>query len=589
MYLLSRLIIIVGLIHGGFLCGKTTKETNMQILARSQTPKYRVCPRLTRSNLNSPILGFSRKMDMVRERDIYRSIGIDGASGSGKSSGPFETIARACWERRPHQHGALILSAKPNSRMNMVQIARAAGRGDEVIVSATSGHYFDFVNYAMKHALPGAGIEDALAEVNNAVEAVNRNDGTKGGDEFFMNAGKVLLRSCMTICKAAMGRIDMVAVRRMIQSMPPNFEALGRPDQYEAVRMLGLALENRGSRTDIQLEMAVDYMTMEWPNLSRETASSIQVTATTKLAPLFNTPVFEFLFQCKGTEITPEQILEEGKLVFLDFPPTLHRAEARAIGVVFKQALQKAGLRRLEDYAGRENELIPVGIWLDECQNWLTDFDIEALERGRASRLYHVMAYQGLASLENGYGGGDIGRGKAEALLLNVNLRFICAQTCWKTREANSKLFGQYEIVVTSESESENASPNGVNRGHAVNKSEHLKYVVPERAFISLSKGDGGIVETVFFKGGDKFKENGKHYLLVRFRQNSWTTRLAWLSEKRPEAISFVGYVSGKFVVKTFREHGWNEGKRVFHHWYKFWTDYVGMVYENGGATPHGC
>jgi hypothetical protein len=166
------------------------------------------------------------------------------------------------------------------------------------------------------------------------------------------------------------------------------------------------------------------------------------VTATTKLAPLFNTPVFEFLLQCEGTEITPDAVLEEGKILVLNFPPIVHRAEARAIGIVFKQALQKSALRRLEEYAGRENEMIPTGLWLDECQNWLTDFDIDALERGRASRMYHVVAFQGLASLENGYGGGDAGRSKAEALLLNLNNRFICAQTCWKTREATQSCLG---------------------------------------------------------------------------------------------------------------------------------------------------
>jgi hypothetical protein len=265
----------------------------------------------------------------------------------------------------------------------------------------------------------------------------------------------------------------------------------------------------------------------------------------------------------------------------------VHRAEARAIGVVFKQALQKSALRRLEEYAGRENEMIPTGLWLDECQNWLTDFDIEALERGRASRTYHVMSYQGLPSLENGYGGGDIGRSKAEALLLNLNNRFICAQTCWKTREANSKLFGQYEIFVRSESESENQTKSGMNRGRSVNVSQHLKFIVPERAFIGLGKGEGGVVEVIYFAGGDTFAENGRHFLKLRFLQNSWGTRLQWLREKRPQAISFVGYVSVRFVLKTFWRRGSQEGVRVLNHWLKFWKDRAGMIYANGGGTPH--
>jgi len=559
----------------------------MQSLARSQTPESKIRPRRTRSNLNSPILGLSRKMDIIRERHLYRSVGCDGASGSGKSSGVIETLARACWEHRPHQHAAAVFCAKPDTRTNMIKIARIAGRNDIDVVSPATGHYFDFVNYAMKHALPDAGVEDALTAVNIAVEAINRNDGTKGGDEFFMNAGKILLRSCMTICNAAYGRIDMVVVRRMIQSMPPNFEALQKPDQYEAVRILNMALAKYEGRQHVQLEMAADYVTTEFPNLSRETGSSIQVTATTKLAPLFNTPVYEFLFACKGKEVTPETVLEQGRIVILDFPPIIHRAEARAIGIVFKHALQKAALRRLEEYAGREDEMIPAGLILDECQNWLTDYDIEALERGRASRTYHVMSYQGLASLENGFGGGEVGRSKAEALLLNLNLRFICAQTCWRTRESNAKLFGQYEIFVRSESTSQNVTRDGINQGRSVNMSEHLKFVVPERAFISLSKGDGGVVEAIFFGGGDRFKENGKHYLKVRFFQNSWGSRLFWLREKRPQAISFVGYVSIKFVLKAFWRRGWAHGTKVFKHWLKFWMDDNGMIYGNGGSTPH--
>jgi hypothetical protein len=590
MYWLARfLVVFVGLIHGSFLCppGNTFKEACMKALTPLQQPERQYRPRLTRSNLDSPILGISRKMDIIRERNLYRSVGIDGASGSGKSSGPGETLQRSCWEKRPHQHAALVLSAKPDTRANALQIANAAGRDDVTVVSPTSGHYFDFVNYAMKHALPDAGIEDALFELNTAIEVINRSDGLKGSDEFFVNAAKVAIRSCMTVCKAAQGYVDMVIVRRMIQSLPPNFEAVGRPDQYESLNQLAIALKKKGSHEDIQLEMAAEYLTVEVPNLSTETRSSIQATATTKMAPLFNSPVFEFLLQRKGTEITPEMILEEGRIVILDFPPIVHRNEAKAIGVVFKQALQKAALRRLDDYPGRENEMIPVGLWLDECQNWLTDFDIEALERGRASRTYHVMTYQGLPSLENGYGGGDVGRSKAEALLLNLNNRFILAQTCWKTREANAKLFGQYEIYVKSVSTSENATKGGVNRGHSVNVSEHLKYIVPERAFIGLRKGEGGVVEAIYFAGGDKFNENGRHYLKLRFLQNSWGTRMEWLREKRPQAISFVGYVSVRFVLKAFRRRGWQEGMKVLDHWWKFWSDYAGMIYENGGKTPN--
>jgi hypothetical protein len=126
-----------------------------------------------------------------------------------------------------------------------------------------------------------------------------------------------------------------------------------------------------------------------------------------------------------------------------------------------------------------------------------------------------------------------------------------------------------------------------MNRGHSVNVSENLRYVVPERAFIGLNKGRGGVVEAVYFAGGDTFEDNGKHYLKVRFLQNSWGTRLQWLREKRPQAISFVGYVSLKFVLKAFWSRGWQEGMKVFQHWLKVWTHNDWRVYENGGGTPN--
>jgi hypothetical protein len=245
-------------------------------------------------------------------------------------------------------------------------------------------------------------------------------------------------------------------------------------------------------------------------------------------------------------------------------------------------------MRRQETFNGDERELAPVGIWADECQCWLTDFDIEAAERGRSSKLYHVYAWQSWGTLKHGYGGGQVGETKAEALAAVLGVRIMCQQKDRPTRDRNSAMCGTAEFWVPTDGTSTADDPqDGTGRVTTTHsRSLQRRPVLPEEAFLTLATGERAIVEAFIFMG-TLFRYNGQRYLRVEFAQNWAGERWDARKEKKPRARPWNGFIEWTDVARAFL-HSWQDGVLAYCKWINFWTD--GLAYPDapGGSEYRG-
>ena len=553
-----------------------SKETRM---LRPDAP----APPATRAkrlhNLDDIYLRLSRGPDYVRLREIVTNVGIDGSPSSGKTSGPFETLQRAAWR---HGDAGLVLCAKPDSAERATKIIKAAGEEDRlIVVSPDSGHVFNPVDYALQHAKGEAMIDEALHELWTMVEILNRGEVSKQGDAFFDPGGKEMVRHIMAVQLERYGKIDVLRVLKCIQVLPPDFAALENSERYPILDDLEQAIASMQGRDNDALDMAFDYFKKAIPNLASKTRSSLQMTAQVRLAPLFGNPILRMCFK-KGTPVSPDEIVFGGKIVVLDVSYSQYFAASRALGAAWKQATQKAAMRRQATHKGDERELLAVGIWADECQCWLTDFDVEAAERGRSSRLYHVYAWQSWGSLKRGYGGDE---SKAEALTASIGVRIMCQQKDFPTRKRNSEMVGTSDFWMDTHGTSvtQGSGMSGPSSSSGVSNSQAIQTrpVLPEEAFLTLGV-KRGVVEAFVFPGGSPFLHNDQRFLRTEFTQMDEGRRLAALTEKRPRARSWVGYTEPKNVALAFFK-GWEQGERAFRNWLNFWREQKPSREENGG------
>jgi hypothetical protein len=534
--------------------------------------------------LNKKILRLSRRGDWIRMRDLLRNIAISGSIGSGKTSGPMETFQRACWA---DGHCGLVLCAKPDTAQKAIQLARAFG-ANYVHIHPESGHHFDPVNFALENSGGKIGTEEALDDLWTMVEIMHRGEVSQSGDNFFVPAGKEALNKSVRLIYLTTGKFN---IRQLLQICRETggmdkAEIERNPDRFLALRMLDHL--DKHARAEYRREVAdIRSYFMEQAGLSDKTRTSIWITASVRLSPMTDggSPIYKLFFGGE-TNITPKDILGKGLLVILDFPYSDFRGAARCIGVGFKQALQKYCLQR----KGDESD-IPCGIWADESDCWTTQMmDREATSRGRQSRLYHVYTYQAESTLEDGYGGGAVGKSRAKALLSNFIIRVMCAQIDPETRlEGGQKTIGnslQWTRQISQSETSGSPQMEGTGWSRSESYSQSWMPAFPESFLLGLETGQHGFIEAYVINAGERFRWNKQRYLLVRWYQNHAGWRFDSLHEQYPTARPWADH-PGWFDLWRWARKG--EWKTAFYRFMNFWYDGMFRPGKTGGnEASHG-
>ncbi len=449
--------------------------------------------------------------------DAFQGVQVFGGTGSGKSTGSGQAIARAFLEANL---GGLVLTAKTDELSTWQNYARATGRETDLLIVDESAKYrFNFLSYELKRKGSGAGHTENLVNLFASVlEAAERKHGQGGNDSYWQRTLKQLLRNAIDLAVIAADDLDLPSLYRIITSAPRSAaEAIDLKWQAESAcyALIEVAAGNaKAKNREADFELTRDYWLKEFPNLAAETRSVI-VSTFTSMADCFLRGMLRNLF-CADTNFGPEDTFD-GKIIVLNLPVKEYNELGQFAQVLFKFIWQRAVERRICPDIDREKAeatIRPVFLWADESQFFVTAYDALFQGTARSSRACTVYLTQNLPSYFAAFSGPN-SRSEAEAFIGNLQTKIFGANGDPTTNNWAADSIGRTRQMQYYGGLSE-ASARGFGQGGGSNQSaggsQVVEYLVQPQEFTMLRTGGAEcdmMVEGIIFQGGRRWVVNG--------------------------------------------------------------------------------
>lgn len=471
-------------------------------------------------DLDSPLYYFTSadtgsRSDVFTIRHACEGVQIFGGIGSGKTSGSGAALAKAYLRAG---FGGLVLCAKKDELETWQRYAKETGRSDSVLIFDASGEYrFPFLQYEVNREGEGAGYTENLVRLFMTVyEAVSRSSGS-GADPYWSGAMQQLMRNAIDLCLIARGTVSVPLMHEIVRSAPQSTDERNSPEWWEKSLCARLLAECQTKTldkwTDYDLETTAGYWLDEYPGISSRTRSGIVSMFTTTTDHFLRRP-FRMLFSEPPedpTKIAFPELTHEGVVIIMNLPVKEFGSAGRAAQVVYKYIWQQATERRNV----KENPR-PVFLWVDEAQNFATEYDMQFQATARSSRACTVYLTQ---NLPNYYAemGGEGSRHRVNSLVGNLQTKIWHANSDPETNTHAADVIGRSWHVRRGESQSFGGQT--LNLGES--QQESFDYDVSPQIFTRLLKGgpeNAHTVVGVLFQNGRTWS-NKRTYLISTFNQ----------------------------------------------------------------------
>jgi hypothetical protein len=447
---------------------------------------------------------------------------IFGGIGSGKTSGSGESLARAFLNAG---FGGLVLCAKKDVLDDWKRYARETGRENTVLIFDASGDFvFPFLQYEIDREGEGAGYTENLVRLFTTVyEAINRSKSGGGSDPYWERAMQQLLRNTIDLCLTARGTVSVPLIQSVIVSAPKNVAEIESDDWKNKSLCWQLLLEGNAKKqggvldkwVSHDFDITASYWLEEFPSLSEKTRSGILSTLTSMMDIFLRRP-FRMLFSEPPEDrrkIAYPELTHRGVIIVINLPVKEFGDAGRAAQVVYKYLWQQAVERRKVE----KGKTIPVFLWVDEAQNFVTEYDMQFQATARSTMACTVYLTQ---NLPNYYAemGGEHSKYRVDSLVGNLQTKIWHANSDPMTNEHAAETIGKSWQVRRNIGKSVGAGSFNLSEG----ASESFDYDVPPQQFTMLKKGgalNGKIVEAVIFQNG-RIWQNDRTHLFVQFKQH---------------------------------------------------------------------
>jgi hypothetical protein len=467
--------------------------------------------------------------DAFRVADALTGVGIFGATGSGKSSGPAKHLAFGYLSAGM---GGLVLCAKKEECPQWQKWAAETGRtGDLIIVDGRGTWRFNFLEWEASRPEEGGGltinIVAILDEIAGAIaSSQGKSEGGQGDNKFWEDALHHMLTNLVDLPLFAKLAVSLPLMRSIVNSAPQNLEQTLDATWQEHSACAAILKEadhaTRNAKDDIRadFEECQSYWMQEYPVLSEKTRSIINLSFSMLARPLITRPLRR-LFST-DTNITPEATFD-GKIIIVDLPVQEYRLAGRIANLAWKYCFQIAVLRRTPP-AERDRYLRPVFLWADEAQNFVTDFDTQYQAVARSAGGCTVYLTQNRESYRRVLGNTDA----VDSLLGNLQAKFFC-QNSGETNEWAAKLLGERWMTITSTNAGQSRNDGTQMAGEGshsagVSRNDQRRYFVEPSVFTTLKRG-GPLhnfqVEAIVYNGGHLFGGGSEAlpFKLITFNQ----------------------------------------------------------------------
>jgi hypothetical protein len=442
--------------------------------------------------------------------DAFQGVQILGGTGSGKSSGSGQALARAFLDANL---GGLVLTAKTDEVFAWKRYAKAACRSDDLlIVDEEAKHCFNFLRYELKRPGAGAGHTENLVNLFCSVlEASERRHGQGGGnDAYWQRTLKQLLRNAIDLAVLAADDLDLPSLYRIITSAPrtpAEAEDAGWRDKSVCSRLIEVAeARAKEKNREADFELTRDYWLREFPSLADETRSVI-VSTFTSMADCFLRGMLRKLF-CGDLNFQPEDSFD-GKIIILNLPVKEHNELGQFAQVLFKFVWQRAVERRIPPLITAEaaqQNIRPVFLWADESQFFVNSYDSLFQSTARSSRACTVYLTQNLPSYFAAFSGPN-SRSEVEAFIGNLQTKIFHANGDPTTNNWAADSIGRTRQMQYYGGMSETvARQSGLNQ--SAGGSQVVEYLVQPQEFTMLRTGGEECemkVDGIIFQGGRRW------------------------------------------------------------------------------------
>jgi hypothetical protein len=454
-------------------------------------------------------------------RDACEGVQIFGGIGSGKTSGSGESLAKAFLKSGM---GGLVLAAKKDVLDDWQRYAKETGRSHQILVFDISGNYvFPFLQYEIDRKGEGAGFTENLVRLFMTVyEAVDQsvND---AHDPYWPRAMQQLLRNTIDLCLIARGTVSVPLIQNVILSAPNSNEEACSDKWLLGENLCATLLREAEARykakeldywTTHDLSSTSKFWFNEYPSLGEKQRASIQ-SMLTSMMDIFLRHPFRMLFSETPEDerkIAYPELSHHGAIIILNLPIKEFANAGRAAQAVYKYIWQQAVERRKVD-----KDTKPVFLWIDEAQNFVTEYDMLFQSTARSTMVCTVYITQNLPNYYAQIGGGEKGKNKVDSLVGNLQTKIWHANSDPVTNEHAAKVIGQ--SWQPHQQSSDNFGRNSFNIN--ATRTESFDYDVPPQLFTTLRKGgpaNHNVVEAVVFQNG-RIWQNNKTYLLAQFKQ----------------------------------------------------------------------
>lgn len=457
----------------------------------------------------NPLLHFNPK-DKWRINDAFQGVHIFGATGSGKTSGSGQALAKAFLGAG---FGGLVLTAKTDEVDLWRKYAQATGAESRLVVfSSDSPYRFNFMEYECRRP-EGRQTANLVSLFYSILEAITA-EKAGSSDGYWEFALRQLLRNAIDLVMVAEDSVNLAAMKRVVASAPKTTEEVDNEawqNRSYCIQCIVLGEERIQSgmvssscRNDF--EEATRYWLEEFPALSERTRSII-VNSFTSMVDSFTRGQMREVF-CTSTTIVPEDCLD-GKVIVLNFPVKECGEEGRHVQMVFKYLWQGA-MERRKDRPPRR----PAFLWADEAQFFISPQDYEFQGTARGANICTVYLTQSISS----YYAALRNRDRVLAFLGNLNTKIFHCNSDTATNEwAADMIARSWRSRATVSSNQEDSKDKS-----SVSVSQALEHDVIPQTFTRLRKGgedNNRIVDGILFHAGQDWS-NGKTYLKLQFPQD---------------------------------------------------------------------
>lgn len=459
--------------------------------------------------------------DLICLRHAHEGFLCLGAIGAGKSSGPMSLISDSLLKAGV---GMLVLLAKAEFA-EWEQRCRKMGRHRDLYRIAPNGHRLDVLQTAL--GLPGGSDESAAAILDTLADIGSRSSHSGVGESYWIQGNSKNFRRCIAIARLGLGSPTLRDVARVFSSLPGTPEEAISPEwavNSFAGRCMARAVDrlNAGelSAADARKLDQCGEFVEEWSILSDKTRSIFQNFSTNVLDKFVFGEAGEMVAAGEST-IKFDDILNGG-IAVLDYPSLVYGEPGRFAQIAVKTLVQQAILKRPVG-----PDTVPVAIVADEFQQFVTpSLDCAFQATARSARGITCYATQNLPLLITELGGGPKAEKEVEALVANLQTRFIGQNTCQHTNEFFSRMMGEFkEEMYSGSSQLGDFDLIGYMMGGEAKAtagySEQYRPCFPSWRYASLAKGGHEFnyeIETVVMQGG-RIWSNGRTWMVSRFKQ----------------------------------------------------------------------